>query len=40
MGAALIVELPGGGRMQIHSQQQLQLAADLLKLTGAQQSIR
>jgi hypothetical protein len=34
-GAGLLVELPGGGRMQVESPVQLQLAAELLRLLSA-----
>jgi hypothetical protein len=35
-GDALVVELPGGGRMQVESPMQLQLAAELLRLLSAE----
>ena len=35
-GGGLLVELPGGGRMQVESPVQLQLAAELLRLLSAE----
>jgi hypothetical protein len=34
-GAGLVVELPGGGRLQVESPVQLELAAELLRLLSA-----